>query len=105
MRGSTNVLLGRPCRQGEASLGPMLDPDGCLARSVMWTQPSTEETGAVRARILGAATELDWRLALPKKCSALLTSGRLMGVTVIPVTVIPAPSSSSGPCLDCGSGP
>jgi hypothetical protein len=31
----------------KASVGPMLDLDGCLARSAMRTQPSIEETGAV----------------------------------------------------------
>jgi hypothetical protein len=35
----------------------MLDPDGCLARSVMRTQPSTEETGAVLTRSLEEARE------------------------------------------------
>jgi hypothetical protein len=39
----------------EAPVGPMLDPDGCLARSVMRTQPSTEETGAVRTQLLNDA--------------------------------------------------
>jgi hypothetical protein len=61
----------------------MLDPDGCLARSVMRTQPSTEETGAVRTRQLKTTNEKNWQPVLPKKCSAPLTSGRLMGVTVI----------------------
>jgi hypothetical protein len=67
MRGGTNVLLGRPCRQGEAPVGPMLDPDGCLARSVMRTQPSTEEKGAVRTQLLNDALEKLWQLTLPKK--------------------------------------
>jgi hypothetical protein len=35
----------------------MLDPDGCLARSVMRTQPSTEEMGAVRTQLLNDALE------------------------------------------------
>src|SRR5205085_3344242 len=91
-RHGTNVLLGRPCRQGEASLGPMLDPDGCLARSAMRTQPSTEETGAIRTRQLEATNERRWQLALPKKIRCLLTTGRLMGVTVIPIVWYAAPS-------------
>jgi hypothetical protein len=91
IRGGTNVLLGRPCRQGEAPVGPMLDPDGCLARSAMRTQPSTEETGAVRTQKLEATNEElgSWRCQ--KNCSAPLTTGRLMGVTVIavwPVSVL-----------------
>jgi hypothetical protein len=45
----------------------MLDPDGCLARSVMRTQPSTEETGAVRAQMLEETNDRHWQLALPKK--------------------------------------
>jgi hypothetical protein len=45
----------------------MLDPDGCLARSVMRTQPSTEETGAVRARMLEETKQRNWQLTLPKK--------------------------------------
>jgi hypothetical protein len=45
----------------------MLDPDGCLARSAMRTQPSTEETGAVRTLQLEATNEKRWQLALPKK--------------------------------------
>jgi hypothetical protein len=61
----------------------MLDPDGCLARSAMRTQPSTEETGAIQTRRLDATTEINWQLTLPKKCFATLTTGRLMGVTVI----------------------
>jgi hypothetical protein len=49
----------------------MLDPDGCLARSAMRTQPSTEETGAARTQQLEATDERRWQLALPKKfCSA-----------------------------------
>jgi hypothetical protein len=35
----------------------MLDPDGCLARSAMRTQPSTEETDAVRTQLLNDALE------------------------------------------------
>jgi hypothetical protein len=49
----------------------------------MRTQPSTEETGAVRARQLEATNERRWQLALPKKLLGILTTGRLMGVTVI----------------------
>src|SRR3954467_13440317 len=45
----------------------MLDPDGCLARSAMRTQPSTEETGAVRTQWLQATDQRRWQLALPKK--------------------------------------
>jgi hypothetical protein len=45
----------------------MLDPDGCLARSATRTQPSTEETGAVRTQQLEATDERHWQLALPKK--------------------------------------
>jgi hypothetical protein len=41
---------GGHAARAQASLGPKLDPDGCLARSVMRTQPSTEETGAIRAQ-------------------------------------------------------
>jgi hypothetical protein len=67
MRGGTKVLLGRPCRQGEAPVGPTLDPDGCLARSVMRTQPSTEETDAVRTQLLNDALQKFWQLGLPKK--------------------------------------
>jgi hypothetical protein len=37
MQVGTNALLGRQCRQGDAPVGPMLDPDGCLARSAMRT--------------------------------------------------------------------
>jgi hypothetical protein len=62
----------------------MLDPDGCLARSVMRTQPSTEETGAIRTQWLEATNERHWQFALPKKLRCILTTGRLMGVTVIP---------------------
>ena len=50
----------------QASLGPRLDPDGCLARSAMRTQPSTEETGAIRTQQLEATDERRWQLALPK---------------------------------------
>jgi hypothetical protein len=53
MRAGTNVLLGRQCRQGKVSIGPMLDPNGCLARSAMRLQPSTEETGAVQNNVAG----------------------------------------------------
>ncbi len=67
MRGGTKVLLGRPCRQGEAPVGPMLDPDGCLARSAMRTQPSTEETDAVQTRWLETATGIDWAACAAKK--------------------------------------
>src|ERR1700676_1376563 len=45
----------------------MLDPDGCLARSVMRTQPSAEETGAVRTRQLKTTNEKNWQPVLPKK--------------------------------------
>jgi hypothetical protein len=49
----------------------------------MRTQPSTEETGAVRTQQLEATDEPGWQLALPKKNLCILTTGRLMGVTVI----------------------
>jgi hypothetical protein len=85
MRAGTNVLLGRRCRQGKVPIGPMLDPNGCLARSAMRTQPSTEETGAVQNNVAGLQRlKWIWQLALPKKALRYLTTGRLMGVTVIP---------------------
>jgi ribosomal protein L37AE/L43A len=52
MRGVPTFFWGGHAARAQASLGPMLDPDGCLARPVMRTQPSTEETGAVRTRTL-----------------------------------------------------
>jgi hypothetical protein len=83
MRAGTNVLLGRRCRQGKVPIGPMLDPNGCLARSAMRTQPSTEETGAVQNNVAGLQRlKWIWQLALPKKALRYLTTGRLMGVTV-----------------------
>jgi hypothetical protein len=48
---------GGKAAKAQAPVGPMLDPDGCLARSVMRTQPSTEETGAVRTRQLETTNE------------------------------------------------
>jgi hypothetical protein len=63
----------------------MLDPNGCLARSAMRTQPSTEETGAVQNNVAGLQRlKWIWQLALPKKALRYLTTGRLMGVTVTP---------------------
>jgi Branched-chain amino acid transport system / permease component len=61
------------------SLGPLLDPDGCLARSIIRTQPSTEETGAVRTRELEETNETDWQLGLPKKTGFALDGGPANG--------------------------
>src|SRR5947209_15123270 len=75
---------GGHAARAQASVGPLLDPNGCLARSVMRTQPSTEEPGAVPTQQLEAMTEKKLAAhAAKKNLLGILTTGRLMGVTEI----------------------
>jgi hypothetical protein len=57
----------------------MLDPDGCLARSVMRTQPQTEETGAVRTRELEKRTKEFGSRRCQKKIGFALDDGPANG--------------------------
>jgi hypothetical protein len=77
--GVPTFFWGGHAARAQASLGLLLDPDGCLARSVMRTQPSTEETGVVRTRELEKTDERLWQLALPKKSGFALDYGPANG--------------------------
>jgi hypothetical protein len=73
---------GGHAARAQAIVRPTLDPHGCLARSVIGTQPGTEETGAVRTLQLEGMERQALAVGAAKKIFVLLTRGRLMGVTV-----------------------
>jgi hypothetical protein len=48
---------GGKAARARATVQPALDPDGCLARSVLRSQPQIEETDAVRTLPLEQAED------------------------------------------------
>jgi hypothetical protein len=77
---------GRHQRSSGAAMPPGHRPRSgrCLIpmgvwRDPSWTQPSTEETGAILTRSLGNTEGKNWQLTLPKKWVCALDEGPANG--------------------------